>query len=552
MKRLTFTFLCTLISSISFPQWTNNSTVNTPVCQMPYDQKDPGIKTDGQGGAIIVWADNRDSTTNGNDIYIQLIDSSGNIKWNANGIPVCQAPNGQKAPALVVDGPGSAIIAWHDQRNGIDHDIYVQKVNNDGIVQWTTDGVAVAAKNFEQTDPKIISDGAGGAIIVWQDSVNAGWDIYAQRVSSAGTALWTTGGVIICNAASSQTNPKIETDGAGGAIIVWQDKRSGDFDIYAQRINATGITQWTVNGTIVCAVAGVQNGQKIEPDGSGGAIIAWEDKRSGNYDVYAQRLNSSGISQWTANGIAVSIETGNQTAIDISSDNISGAIITWKDYRNNIYADIYAQYIDISGTKQWTTNGIPISTKVYDQQDPNVVTDNSGAIIIWQDSSNGQWDLYAQKILLNGTAQWVSGGKAISNAPGSQTNPRHINDGKGGAIVVWQDKRDGTWLDVYTQNINSDGSLGVVGINETLTDNCRAQVFPNPNKGEFIFQNAGCAGDTYYELKIFNTLGRQVFFNPSMHENDIFINLSSLERGVYFYHATYDNNSLESGKIVVR
>ena len=49
----------------------------------------------------------------------------------------------------------------------------------------------------------IVSDGAGGAIVTWEDyrSTTTGPKIYAQRVSAAGVPLWTADGVALCAAA---------------------------------------------------------------------------------------------------------------------------------------------------------------------------------------------------------------------------------------------------------------------------------------------------------------------------------------------------------------
>jgi hypothetical protein len=44
----------------------------------------------------------------------------------------------------------------------------------------------------------------------------------------------------VCTAAGNQTVPAITTDGAGGAILGWEDPRNGAFDVYAQQINAQG------------------------------------------------------------------------------------------------------------------------------------------------------------------------------------------------------------------------------------------------------------------------------------------------------------------------
>ncbi len=115
----------------------------------------------------------------------------------------------------------------------------------------------------------------------------------------------------ISTASGNQDFPTIVSDGSGGAIITWQDYRGGSNDVYAQRINASGVVQWTVDGVAISTITGSsQNSPTITSDGLGGAIITWTDTRSGNADIYAQRINASGVVQWTANGVAISTASG--------------------------------------------------------------------------------------------------------------------------------------------------------------------------------------------------------------------------------------------------
>ena len=144
------------------------------------------------------------------------------------------------------------------------------------------------------------------------------------------------------------------TDGNGGVIITWEDCRAGSAirDIYAQRVNATGIVQWTANGVPVCTAANSQYGPQIIPDGKNGAIITWYDYR--NYDIqgvdtFAQRISSSGTALWTADGAAISAADLHQMYPKIASDNSGGAIIIWEDSRSVSAVDIYAQGVSTSG-----------------------------------------------------------------------------------------------------------------------------------------------------------------------------------------------------------
>ena len=47
-------------------------------------------------------------------------------------------------------------------------------------------------------------------------------------------------GVFVSNADETQSHPKNIPDGKGGSIYAWQDKREGQYDIYAHHLNAFG------------------------------------------------------------------------------------------------------------------------------------------------------------------------------------------------------------------------------------------------------------------------------------------------------------------------
>ncbi|MFA4949184.1 MAG: T9SS type A sorting domain-containing protein, partial [Candidatus Krumholzibacteriia bacterium] len=183
-----------------------------------------------------------------------------------------------------------------------------QRVNASGVVQWTADGVALCTPMMSQYSPTIVSDGAGGAIVTWWDYRN-GYDIYAQRVNASGVVQWTADGVALCAVGWDQCNPTIVSDGAGGAIVTWDDSRSGGgYDIYAQRVNASGVVQWTANGVALCTATGYQYSPTIVSDGAGGAIVTWWDYRSGNNDIYAQRVDANGWAITNADAPAVPVE----------------------------------------------------------------------------------------------------------------------------------------------------------------------------------------------------------------------------------------------------
>ena len=422
------------------------------VCTTWADQTHPAIVSDGAGGAIVTWYDNRSTNQ---DIYAQRINASGVVQWTANGVALCIAAGDQYFPTIVSDGAGGAIVTWYDTRSGTNQDIYAQRINASGAVQWTANGVALCTAAADQYYPTIVSDGAGGAIVTWFDGRNGNNDIYAQRINSSGVIQWTANGVALCTAINSQQNPTIVPDGGGGAIVTWEDYRIGTADIYTQRISTSGVVQWVANGVALCTAANNQQTPVIISDGAGGAIVTWQDQRLGpGADIYAQRINASGVVQWTADGVALCAAASFQYNPTLVSDGAGGAIVTWQDYRTGTTWDVYAQRVNALGANQWTADGVAIVTTTPNEQVyPTIASDGAGgAIVAWEDYGSNPGDIYVQRIS-SGAVQWTPNGVALCTAAGDQIYPKIVSSA-GGAIVTWFENRSSN-SDIYAQRVDA-------------------------------------------------------------------------------------------------
>ena len=100
-----------------------------------------------------------------------------------------------------------------------------------------------------------------------------------------------------------------------GSYVVWQDKRSGGYDIY--RNNPADIND--VNGILVCQQTGDQKFPAIS-----GSTVVWQDARisTTNTDIFRYTLPSGPEA-------AVCTYTGRQEL-----PAISGGVIVWRDARN--------------------------------------------------------------------------------------------------------------------------------------------------------------------------------------------------------------------------
>ncbi len=393
-------------------------------------------------------------------------------------LPLCTAQNEQRFPVLIADGQGGAIVAWSDARHA-NRDIFAQRVSAAGDMHWAPNGIAICDLPSSQSWPLIVSDTDGGAILVWGDTRHGNQDSYAQRIDANGNKLWNPEGVPVCTHPTLQDDLNATADGKGGVIVVWEDWRNGNQDIYAQRIDNTGKPLWEANGVPVYRGAGDQYDPVLIADGQGGAIFAWWDISTPDWNIYAQRLSADGKSMWNSGDdaenapIPVCTATGNQGAPVVVSDENGGVFFVWSDYRNdpNFYtsAQLYAQHLTANGEALWEKDGIPICTLQVNQQQPDCIPDGSGGFIVtWWDERNIFADIYAQHINADGEALWhdenshfPEGGVPVCTDAGVQRLPQLIPTDETGAIVYWLDYRedfgDATEDAIYAQRLDADG-----------------------------------------------------------------------------------------------
>ena len=338
------------INAAGQPMWTANGVL---LCAASGDQEIASVIPDGKGGAIIAWTDYRSGSDP--DIYVQQINVSGTTQWTTNGVAVAAEPGFQSGAVLLLNAAGNTIITWEDGRNGV-LNIYAQMINANGEAKWTTGGVVICPSSTLQYRPSIVSDGGQDAIIAWSDyGRNSEVDFYAQKISSAGTVEWDINGIEIARTGRRQRAPQMVSDNTGGAIFTWDDFRTDDDapDIYAQRVDKNGLIEWPVNGVAICTAAKWQSSSTIAPDGAGGAIISWQDNRGNDRDIYVQRINATGMPQWIENGVLIGSAKNDQAFPAIASFAGKGAVITWIDYRNSDGSDsirpVYAQNVNLNG-----------------------------------------------------------------------------------------------------------------------------------------------------------------------------------------------------------
>jgi FlgD Ig-like domain len=437
---VTLSLLVTTLPLVANAQWQPDG---VPICTQIRDQEHPVIVSDGGAGTIIVWDDRR---VGGPKIFAQRVDASGVVQWTADGVPLTTLTSIEQLPVAVSDGSGGAIVAWLDDRNGFsERDVYAQRIDGAGNVQWASEGVPVYIALGEQAGLVIVSDGAGGAIIAWRDGPFEQGQVRAQRLSAAGVSQWPTNGVVVSG--SDAMDLAMVSDGAGGAIIAWRDF----FNVHAQRLTAAGVVQWPLGGVLLFPSPGTE--PAIAPDDHGGAILACVTSFAGTPFVMAQRLNATGAKQWGGSGVSIGVGHNQLKLVPEAG----GAIAVWRRFAQDdtlhINADIYTQRVNSAGVKQWPDD-VAVTSTYSVREHIAVATDRAGgAWVSWVDARNLTEDIYAQRVSSSGTMVWDADGIPVCTASDEQSEAAIVDVGFGTGVVTWQDRRPFSHRDIYAQRV---------------------------------------------------------------------------------------------------
>ena len=431
----------------------------------PDRQEDPVITRTSDNNYVIAWIDF--SADLDGDVYAQKIDGEGNLLWQEGGVPVCTLAGMQIDLNMEPDNEGGVYIIWVDSRNP-SKDLFGQRLSANGSPLWIINGIPIATGLGDEMQNTMLPDGEGGMIIAYTHSYAGNDDLYAKRFNANGTMVWQNT-LVISEAEGSQSDIRMAALNDGNFVFTWADKRSADTDIYAQKINLAGDLLWGSYLIVYSDQNGLARPQvnpRIVKTSDNGVIIVWEDFRldTQNPDLFAQKISASGIKQWSEQGIALCTAEFAQLGPRLASDNNGGCFVVWDDLRNGNApnVDIYAQHLSASGNALWEANGKAICIAPNEQSGSLIKVSNNIVFINWMDIRNGSVGIYYQALTYEGTVLLaVNGAEVFWGLSGDAPLDNYlILKRSSDVVIIWQDTRfanDGYRL--FFQFLNPDGSI---------------------------------------------------------------------------------------------
>lgn len=227
------------------------------------------------------------------EIKNQLVTRSGKLPWGPEGKIITTLKGNQLNPqSAIIDS--SIYLTWTHEFNN-DKDIFIQKFDKDGRTLWQKGGLPVIKLSGDQFGQKLIHDEKGNLIITWidnrVDSLNG--NIYIQKIDSHGNLLWDSLSVMIGSSNNSQKSYlSLVPDGSGGAIAVFKERRDGKNEIYAHKIFESG----TFASQVIGFNATAENGE---------IKISWyaaNELPKITYQVQRTVQADTGLAQWSLIG----------------------------------------------------------------------------------------------------------------------------------------------------------------------------------------------------------------------------------------------------------
>lgn len=384
------------------------------------------MASDAAGNCLLAYSDERNGM--GLDVSVQKVLPDGSMPWGLHGINLSNNPDFEPAPVVCEASDGDIVVSWiRDPSSGFG-DLRVQRLAPDGTLRYPAGGLAVP--NTGATNQpgfvRIVPSAGGDVILAWLRNIqlfSSPRHIWAQRIDAAGNAVWNSATPVIVLAQSVPIGyyPEVIEDGSGGAVIGWHRSAGTPNVVGVQRVLADGSLAFPaeVNGLNPSTdTTRYRYSPSVSFNPATAEITVLFDERDSTQaqrGVYGQRFDSAGNRLWGSEGkVIVPLSQAEQTG-RIRHRNTSDNGVVCAYFQADSFGSpnnrVRSQRLDSNGDPVWSPAVRDVCSVLSAKDDPEIIEapdaaprgTNDGTILAWTDGRNGQNDVYAQRINIDGT-----------------------------------------------------------------------------------------------------------------------------------------------------
>lgn len=254
---------------------------------------------------------------------------------------------------------------------------------------------------------------------------------------------WGIAALIETDNVGSAYVPQISMDGSGTALVVWQQHDGTRYNLWSNRYTAG--TGWGSSALIESDNAGDATDPKIAVNASGNALAVWVQHDGVRRNIVANRYTAG--AGWGAAGLIETDNAGGATDPQIAIDANGNGLAVWTQ-DDGMHVNIVAnRYMAGSG---WGTAALIEIDNAGDAADPQIaIGANGNALAVWAQSDGTHANIWANRYTVGigwGTAELIETGYA-----GDAYNPRIALDPSGNGQAVWS-QFDGARMNIVTNH----------------------------------------------------------------------------------------------------
>lgn len=477
-----------------------------------YNANDPSISMGKSGNCHIVFV--QGAMYAQDSILAQRYNSEGIPQQSPYRIQDAMVHSWQMNPAVAMDRSGCFSVVWYDQYNEYySSDIYLQRYNASG--DTSGENVKVHEELFvpgrDQVNPAVAVAPQGRITVAYSELYN-GSNIWMKQYEPSGDSVATR--LLLSDSAIHQVKnyPAVAVGGNGYVAVAWEDQRNSQinndtFDIYLQWIDDNG---QLLGGNIRVnddATIQAQKNVSLAMSHAGDLWAVWQDEREGDYDIYAQRYDATGAPSGANFRVNDDLYSAWQTMPSVARDSAGRVVVVWVDMRNGGH-DIYGQRYDSDGSAIGGNFMINDNTPSFYRYNPSVACAPSGGrfVVCWTDINlDGDTEVMGQGFL-DGSA--AGSNFLVTEADMFYYNHQYTyrsNVAANDQLVAftWTDNRRHKGYDVYAKLVDW-AYTGVTGFPGQWGAQLSLQAYPNPFRSVMTL-NAPVDGFVVYDV-----VGRRV------------------------------------------
>jgi MYXO-CTERM domain-containing protein len=318
-----------------------------------------------------------------------------------------------------------------------------------------------------QRAPAVSWDGSR-YVVVWEDSrvAGSGIELYLARLSAEGMVVDGSGLALLSPAQpGDQTQPSIAASPSGHHLIAWIDPRSGTAEVFVARFFSSNALLPEPGGAAVTNTTQAAEARPSVACAVQSCLVAFQQTAGATTEVRATRVYPSGDLQDQSPLDLVANDPGRLTELAPATTATTATFfVVWEDDRSRqtglLGADLYGRTVPDLGSVT-PGQGTIVASGDYRQSHASLASLTAQQILaVWQDQRPGtataSEDIWRSRFSLG--LQAAAPGATLVQAPRAQLSPKLAGSGRGRALAVWQDFRNGAFGLTYATRVDANGA----------------------------------------------------------------------------------------------